>query len=207
MKQFMLKTTLPLVMVLAAILIIGPGCPSNVTPPTPAPACNVTSSPFRILYNAIKSSTSPIYQELNTIDLVTREYTFQLTGGDTKICSIGYQAEPGIPSGTYKMSILDGTTVLFTGNLSFGTTSMTYVSITPVQLQLNRSYIMRREATNYAGNLFNTTGQVLTIATGAPLPVPLVGPSMKIMQTGFYGSTGTPINNLLLPNIDFGTQP
>jgi hypothetical protein len=209
MKKFIL-TTLPALFVLGAILVIGSGCPGSAVdePAPPVAVCNTSTTPFKTLYSGLKANTSA-YQELNLIDLTTREYVFELTGGDTKLCSIGYKAEPGIPSGTYKMSLIDNGTVLFTGNLSFSATGMSYVGITPVQLQLNRPYMLRREALNYAGNLANTVGNLLAVPTGAALTLPIVGTNIKIIQTSFYGVNGTggPFNNKYLPNIDFGTQP
>jgi hypothetical protein len=183
-------------------------CTNTQAPPILAATCNTSVTPFNTLYNALKTSTSPSYTELSFFNSRRREYEFVLTGGDTKICSIGYQAEAGIPTGTYRISIIDESLPipLFDGNLSFNSTSMSYVSIGPVQLQLNKPYLLRRDIVNDGGNANNTTGAVL-IGAGVPLPLPLINGNLKITKTNFSGLPAGNSTNTYLPNIDFSVQP
>jgi hypothetical protein len=202
MKKFLLST-LPVLFIVCAILIIGSNCGMPTTPIQVV--CNTTNTPFKTLYNGLRAIPPP-FVEGNLIKTTRREYEFQLTGGNTNVCGIGYQAEAGIPGGIYRMSIIDPTVPapIFDGNLSFSSTSMSYATITPVILQLNKTYIMRRDIVDDGGNVNNTTGQVIYPPNGVGLTLPIVNGFMKITKTSFSGGTlGLTSTNTYLPNIDF----
>jgi hypothetical protein len=201
MKKLNLLTTV------CFIAITFAACKKTADPVLPAVAatCNTTGTPFVPLYNSL---ANPLYQDRQTIDLEYHEYDFELTAGDRTICSIGYQAQPSLPGGTYVFTIKDNVTatMVYSGSLSFVTTGFSYVAITPVTLLLNRKYTLSRNATNASGAVSSLIGMVKTNTTGVPLVMPIVVGNMKITATRFLPSTGL-LNDKYLPKIDFGLQP
>lgn len=102
------------------------------------------------------------------------------------------------------MKIMQGTTVLYIGNLSFVSSSTVFVPITPVTLTAGVSYTMSR--TLLTGTTTNhQLGKTILNATGASIPFPVTNGNMTITSSTFYGSGG-PVNNNAIPYIDFGTN-
>ncbi len=202
MKKLNLLTTV------CFIAITFAACKKTADPVLPAVAavCNTTNTPFQAVYN---SMINPLYQVRQTIDVPIHEYDFEITTGDHTICSIGYQAQPSLPGGTYVMTIKDNVTGVnvYSGSLNFVTTGLTYASIPPVTLLLNRKYTLSRNATNASGLLMSLIGFVKTNVTGVPLVLPLVVGNMKVTATRFVGASTTSLDDKYLPFIDFGLQP
>lgn len=176
------------------------GCsPSD---PAPTATCNTVGTPFQQLATSLMTSTSPIYGTNVSMDLDTHEYTFSLSTNKT-VCSIGYQNQGGY-TGQYLMKIMQGTTVLYSGNHSFVSSSTVFVPITPVVLTAGVSYKISR--TLLSGTIVNhQLGKALLNATGASIPFPVTNGNMTITSSSCYGSGG-PVNNWVIPYIDFGTN-
>lgn len=210
MKKIFLKIGLPATLLVVATFIIGPGCggifgaePVVVTPP-----CSTTNTLFQQVF-AATATANPTFQDNVTIDLLTHEYTFKVDANKT-VCSVGYQGNAALFASSlpYTIEIVDTATnaVIYTGNHLFGSTALSYVSITPVNLIANQSYTIRRTipAGGYGGNIGNTVGRVLSFtATSGGFPASSGG--FTITSSNFYGSGG-PIPNAGIPYIDIVFQ-
>jgi hypothetical protein len=170
--------------------------------PVPSATCITVGTPFQQLETNLLTSTMPIYGTNVNMDLDTHEYTFKLLTNKT-VCSIGYQNQGGY-TGQYLMKIMQGPTVLYSGNHSFVSSSTVFIPITPVALTAGVSYTISR--TLLTGTITNhQLGKVIVNATGANIPYPVTDGNMTILSSTFYGSGG-PVNNNAIPYIDFGTN-
>ncbi|MDR6967833.1 hypothetical protein J2X31_001847 [Flavobacterium arsenatis] len=131
---------------------------------------------------------------------VTHEYTFSKST-DATICTIGY-ISPTI-GGAYMMEVLkeDGT-VLYSGFHTFEADQLTHISITPVNIQANQKYIIRRRNPNGSGGLCKVVSRI----EGLDPILPATSNGLTIYSSKYYGGgTGDDFPNVyLLPFISVG---
>ncbi|WP_298393609.1 hypothetical protein [Flavobacterium sp.] len=209
MKKILIKIGLPIVLLVAATLIVGPSCGSTVPDPVATtPTCTTTNTLFQQVF-AATATANPSFQDVSTMDLLTHQYTFTVNANKT-ICSIGYQGNATLFANNlpYTIEIVDTTTnaVIYTGNHLFGSTATSYVSITPVNLIANQSYTIRRTlpAGGYGGNIGNTIGRILRFTSSSSV-FPVTSGGFTITGSNFYG-TGGPVVNFGIPYIDIVFQ-
>ncbi|MEO8517086.1 MAG: hypothetical protein ABI426_10090 [Flavobacterium sp.] len=183
------------------------GCsPSTPTPiPTPT-ACNTVGTDFQQLYAATLASNA-LFTNYTTMDLVTHEYTFTVSANKT-ICTVGYQGNANLYASSipYTIEIYNNTTttLVYTGSHIFNSAATDYQPITPTNLVAGNTYTIRRIASNYLGNIANTTGRILRF-NAAPVPYPVTYGVLTISASNFYG-TGGPVPNYGIPYIDIVFQ-
>lgn len=201
MKKNLLKFVLPILLPLAAVFVIGPGCGPGPSPtPTPTTCDTTATSQFMNLYNSFGT-------DVYSYDLQVYEYTFS-SSVNGSICAIGYQGHPNLTGvAAYKIEIIDKATnaVLSTGAYSFAASARSYQSISTVNITAGTQYIMRRTVINTLGDVSNTISHFKQI----PSPfVPIVHGNLTIHETQTYEvySASAPYNitiNGVLPCIDF----
>jgi hypothetical protein len=181
------------------------GCSPSSTAPIPT-ACSTTGTDFQNIYATTLASNS-LYDDYTTMDLVTHEYTFNMFVNKT-ICSIGYQGNANLFAASipYTIEIEDVTStpfVVYSGNHVFNSAFTDYVTPTSsVSLLAGRTYKIKRIASNYIGNIVNTTGRICRFNSGGlPTATTITGSIMAITASDFYG-TGGPIPNFGIPYID-----
>ena len=165
-------------------------------------ACSTTNTAFQQLYANVVSLSG--HSNTVTFDTEIHEYQFKMASS-ISICSIGYQSQPAIASVPYKIEILNAAnTVIYSGNLVFGSGTTTYVPITPVAISAGQVYTMRRTMpVASAGNLFsNIIGRVVA-QPGALISFPQTFGPMTVIGANFY-QNGGPLVNQGIPFIDFG---
>jgi hypothetical protein len=197
-----MKTQIKKIGTLFLVSIVFVSCsPSDPTPaPMPPATCNTVGTPLQLLATSLMSSTSTVYTDDVWMDLDTHEYTFTLTTNKT-ICSLGYQNQGGY-TGQYLMEIRQGSTVLYSGNHSFVSTSTVFVPITPVALTAGIQYKISRTLLS-GTNMSHQLGRGIRVASGS-VPFPVNNGNMTVISSNFYGSGG-PVPNAVIPFIDFGT--
>lgn len=181
------------------------GCSSSSTAPVPT-ACSTTGTDFQFIFNTTLTSNSS-YDDYTTMDLVTHEYTFNMFATKS-VCSIGYQGNSNLFAANipYTIEIEDVTGVpfiVYSGNHVFNDAYTDYVTpSSAINLVSGHTYKIKRIASNYLGNIVNTTGRMCRF-NGATLPTSteLTGSIMAITGSDFYG-TGGPIPNFGIPYID-----
>lgn len=157
--------------------------------------CITTNTAFSQLYNSIAAA------EQNTMDTFTHEYTFSASQAG-KICSIGYKGETDVLN--YLVEIVDANNaVLYTGNHTFTSTQMSYISIPTVTINANQQYTIRRSIAGYGPG---STG-IGTLKSGSAI-LPVTQGNITVHQSRFYGGGGNENPNYdLLPMIDFVFKP
>jgi hypothetical protein len=182
--------------------------PTPIPTPTPTPAaCVTTGTDFQSLYTSTLSS-SALYDNYTTMDLVTHEYTFILSANKA-ICSIGYQGNATLFASNipYTIEVYDNTNsvLVYNGNHLFNSASTDYVTpVSTVNLIAGNSYSIKRIAYNYLGNIGNTIGRVCRKNAG-PAQFPANFGIMTITSSNFYGAGG-PVPNYGIPYIDIVFQ-
>lgn len=158
--------------------------------------CNPTNTTFNQLYQNL--ANNPQNNDGQTMDLETHAYTFEVSNNKT-ICKVGYQSLPNFNTTPYLIEIEDITTntILYSASHLFSAASTSYVNITPINLQVNHYYTIRRVQTNWNNNINNTIGRLVT----GNFSFPVVQGDLKITSSIFYG-TGGPNNDLGIPYID-----
>ncbi len=137
----------------------------------------------------------------NAWDLETHQYTFSIFG-DKKICKIGYKGNPTLFTNNkpYKIEIIKestGTTI-YTGNLLFNSNSQDEQSITPIAIEANVKYILKRTAIGYT-NATETQGSVITFPVNTYFPITFLGYSIHNSQNS---KNGKGIDNYGIPFIE-----
>lgn len=132
--------------------------------------CTTTNSDFSQLFSQV--STTSGYSEIISYDTEIHEYTFELFNPKT-VCSIGYQSQPGIANTPYTIEIIDNTssTTVYNGNHIFSSTATSYVQISPINLNTNTSYTIRRIQLNWQNQFVNLIGRLVKYNNGT-LPFP-----------------------------------
>ncbi len=168
--------------------------------PPPNTSCNSTLTSFRQLYENILITGG--YTENSSMDLSTHEYDFKVSQSVT-ICKVGYQGHPALQSAgiPYKIEILDGSgTILYSGNHVFGSSTTDYQAISPVAVNANQLYTIRRTISNTGIPLGQTTGRIAQPISG-PMTFPQMLGNLTIVSSNFYGRGG-PVPNAGVPEID-----
>ncbi|WP_312399766.1 hypothetical protein [Chryseobacterium sp.] len=157
--------------------------------------CDSSNTTFNQLYNSLVTPTNP--GTAQTLDLVTHSYTFSVTSNKV-ICKVGYQSAPAMSGTPYLIEIYDNTdaVTVYSDSHLFSSASTSYVTIIPTVIKSGHSYTIKRSQNNYAGNIVNTIGRLITNST-----FPVVHGDLKITGSSFYG-TGGPLNNGSIPYID-----
>lgn len=172
-----------------------------------ANSCNSSTTIFKNAYQAIYNM--PNVEQAFTMDTWTHEYTFSLSQTGT-ICSIGYKAEYQPTPILYLIEILDSeNNVLYSGNHSFSTTMMGYVSIPAVPVVAFEQYTIRRSIESYDVGMGVGTVLHRSQNTGAQTALlPTTQGSIIIHQSRFYGGGGSLDPDLYsVPMIDFVFKP
>ncbi len=164
-------------------------------------SCDETNTSFNQLYNNVVSTvgyanfSSGGYGEVHS-------YDFEVTTSKT-ICKIGYQSQALINSTPYLIEIYNNTTntLVYSGSHIFSNTSTSYVSITPLTLNVGQSYTIRRIQTNWNGNTDNKTGREVGNAIGS-FNFPLVMGDLKVTNPKFYDVGSSQFDSFALPYID-----
>ena len=201
MKKYLLNIFLPVVIIAAAVLSIGVSCgPASPATPTTVACDTVSPSLFKQLYlNSL--TTIAASTDVNTMDLLTHEYTFSVSANKT-ICAVGYKSLPATSSVAYNIEILNASTsaVLYSSP-HFFTSSGSFANLTsPVSITAGVQYKVRRTITNNLGSLLNNVGRTL-ISPNFVAALPKTVGGMTIYSTTAFGQGG-PINNYGLPYID-----
>ncbi|RZJ63548.1 MAG: hypothetical protein EOO45_21025 [Flavobacterium sp.] len=172
-----------------------------------AAACITDNTVFNQLYNLVKSL--PEVTEEFTMDALTHEYTFTVNTAGT-ICSIGYKSEEMTQPIVYLIEILnaDGG-VLYTGNHTFTSTAIEYVSITPIEIEADMQYTIRRTVTGTDAGTGIGTILVRSQNTGPQEPIlPIQNGVITVLNSRYYTGEITEQTDLYsLPQIDFVFKP
>ncbi|MFL9831129.1 hypothetical protein ABS764_09740 [Flavobacterium sp. ST-87] len=147
-------------------------------------------------------STANGYDDMETMDLETHEYTIQINA-DGEICSVGYQ-NPSTYTGGYTMTITNTTSnTSYSGVHTFSQTTLDYQSITPVLV--NNGDIINVKRTILPGyTLLNQTiGRLLRPSNYNDVPYPITQGNVVFLSSNFYG-TGGPIPDFAQPYIALG---
>ncbi len=184
---------------LLIIVIVGGsilGCKKDAADPTVD--CSTSQNrDMEGFFNALHSS--PNYDLYETMDLLTHEFTFDLSS-DIQICGFGYKSQGTQLNYEIKITDVNGNTV-FSQTMNFDNTQYSYVSIPPITLQ-GGVYTLSRTVLNNS-NLSETIGPITRGAnnTSPTFPVSL-GNLITITSSNFYGSGG-PVPDYGIPNIYF----
>ena len=204
MKTNLKKVVLPILLLVTAALIIGPSCSGPGLPPPLADPCSTIGTPLQNSLTAIKASGQA---ENITYDTEIHSYAFKMSVAG-KICSIGYQSQPAIANMvSYKMEILNNSGVIYTENMAFNSSQVSYVAIPPVALLANTVYVIRR-TTLPSVNVVNRIGSV--VANAGTNYFPYTNGIMTITSSQFYdinSSTPSALANKGIPRIDFAFIP
>ena len=162
--------------------------------------CDPSNTIFSQLYNNL--SNSPSNQDETTMDLETHSYTFEVSSNKI-ICQIGYQSVPDYNSIPYLIEIYDNTSsiLLYSENHIFSSSTTSYISITPINIESGHSYTINRIQTNWNGNIVNTIGRLVH----GNLSFPNTLGELTITGSTFYG-TGGPADDWGIPFIDIVFQ-
>jgi len=172
-----------------------------------ANSCEGGNTVFEQAYQGISEMAD--VEQAFTMDTWTHEYTFSMTQTGS-ICSIGYKAEYQVTPIVYLIEILDNAgSVIYSGNHSFSTTMMDYVSIPAVPIVAYEKYTIRRSIESYAVGMGIGTTLHRSQNTGSqPALLPSTQGNLTIHQARFYGGGGSMDPDLYsVPMIDFVFKP
>jgi hypothetical protein len=129
-------------------------------------------------------------------------YDFEVTSPKT-ICKIGYRSQTLISSTPYVIEIFNNTTntLVYSGNHIFSDTATSYVSITPLILNVGDLYTIKRIQTNWSGVVENKTGRIVGNAIGS-FNFPLILGDLKVTNPKFYDVGSSQFDSFALPYID-----
>ena len=203
MKTNLKKVVLPIFLLVTAVLIIGPSCSGGFSPPVVDP-CSTIDTPLQNSLTAIKASGQA---ENVTYDTEIHSYAFKMSVAG-KICSIGYQSNPAHTNMvSYKMEISNNSGVIYTENMAFNSSQLSFVAIPPVALLANTVYVIRR-TTLPSVNVVNRIGSV--VANAGTNYFPYTNGIITITSSQFYdinSSTPSALANKGIPRIDFAFIP
>ena len=161
--------------------------------------CQGNDEVFTSLYDSVANFEGVM--ESTIWSAVTHEYTFSSNSPQT-LCTIGYFS-PTI-EGSYMMEVLkeDGS-VLYSGIHTFEAEQLTHISITPVNLEANQKYIVRRRNPSATGG---GLCKVLTRVEGLEPILPVTKNGLTIPNSKYYGGgTGSEDPNFfIIPFITLG---
>jgi hypothetical protein len=163
--------------------------------------CDSSNTIFSQLYNDLSISSSN--QDEITMDTEAHSYDFEVSQNKF-ICQIGYQSLTFFDSTPYLIEVYDNTssTLLYSDNHIFSSTATSYITITPIQVEVGHSYTIRRIQTNWNGNIVNTIGRIIY----GNSTFPSTFGELTITSSSFYGG-GNPGNDFWgIPYIDIVFQ-
>jgi hypothetical protein len=172
-----------------------------------ANSCDTDFTAFQQAYGAISVMTNAA--EEFTMDAWTHEYTFSMAQAGT-ICSIGYKAEFQPTPIVYLVEILDASgNAVYTGNHSFSTTMMEYISIPTVSINANEQYTIKRSISSYAvGSGIGTIIWSNQNTTPQPALLPYTLGDITVHHSRYYGGGGgLDPDYHSIPEIDFVFKP
>lgn len=161
--------------------------------------CQGSDVVFTNLYDSVANIEGVM--ESTVWSAVTHEYTFSTSTPQT-LCTIGYFS-PTIQGG-YMMEVLkeDGT-VLYSAYHTFEAEQLTHISITPVNLEADQKYIVRRRNPDGSGG---GLCKVVSRVEGLEPILPATSNGLTIHSSKYYGGgTGSEDPNLfMIPFITVG---
>jgi hypothetical protein len=152
--------------------------------------CDYSNTSFNHLYNNLVNSSSN--QDETTIDLETHSLNFEVSENKI-ICGIGHQSLTFFDTTPYLIEISDNTsnTLLYSdSHISSSSSSSSYISITPIDIEIDHSYAIKRIQLDRNGNIGNTIGKIVH----RNLNFPKTLGELTITGSSFYG-TGGPVDN------------
>lgn len=167
----------------------------------PAALCDSSNTTFNQLYSNIVSTIN--YANFDSAGIgEIHSYDFEVTSTKT-ICKIGYQSQSLINGTQYLIEIFNNTsnTLVYSGSHIFSDTSTSYVSITPLTLNVGDLYTIKRIQTNWNGIIENKTGRAVGNAIGT-FNFPIIMDDLKITNPKFYDVGSSQFSNFALPYID-----
>jgi hypothetical protein len=161
--------------------------------------CDTKKSDFQQIFNNLVSISG--YLDKVTYDSEIHSYSFVLSS-PKKVCSIGYQSQPGIASTPYKIEIFNNTTntLVYSGSHVFSSSTTSYVTISGVSLNATDSYTIKRIQTNWGSNIGNTIGRLVVNPSGN-VPFPQTSGVMKITGSLLHQNAATQ-TDWAIPYID-----
>lgn len=192
-----MKTLFKSILVVSIILVAS--CKKDVADPTVDCSTNQNHD-IEGFFNALNNQSG--YFEYESMDLLSHEYTFT-TNVAIQICGFGYKSQG--QSLVYEIKLTSSSnSTLYSGNLSFSSSTFDYTSIPPITLQPG-TYTLTRTITNNT-NLGETIGPITRAGTASSpsnptFPISL-GPDISIISANFYGGGG-PVPDYGIPNIYF----
>ena len=195
-----MKTSFTLV--LAVTLIFFLSCKKDAADPTVD--CSTSQSrDIENFFNTLNNSSG--YFGYDNMDLESHEYTFTVNNNSIQICGFGYKSQN--QSLQYEIKLTNNTnsnSVVYSGNMSFSSSSFSYTSIPPVTLQPG-TYTLTRTLSNYS-SASDVIGPVTRAGTPSSPSNPnfpiTIDPNITITGSNFYGGGG-PVPNYGVPNIYF----
>lgn len=183
MKTISLIFSALLFTILANILS---SCNDRDNNPTPTAICDTSVSDFKTIFGTGGAVT---------YDYDVHSYNFVLSQ-NKKVCSIGYQSVPNNVNTSYKIKILQGTTVIYNQLHTFSSTATSYVTpITPVNLAAGITYTIERWQTNSGNSNTDNVGKIKLLST-----FPYNSGYMSITGSKFYFDSTYTNPNLGTPN-------
>ena len=163
--------------------------------------CDETNTSFSQIYNGL--AESPSNQDWTSLDLETHSYTFEVST-DKVICKIGYQSLLDFNTTPYLIEIYDNTTntLIYSDSHIFSSSSISYISISPIQILANHSYSIKRIQTEWNGNIENTIGRIIE----GDFTFPITFEDLSITGSTFYGTADPLIDWGIIPYIDIVFQ-
>ncbi|QXP64783.1 hypothetical protein [Polaribacter sp. HaHaR_3_91] len=187
----LLKNTLPFVLLITAVLIIGAGCGDGLSPTPSGDICDNADT-------TIETALSDLSNK--SMDLQVHEYVFT-TSEPGSICAIGYQSFAQTTpyavdnsAVSYEIEIVGGPTISST----FSNSSIEYISLTtPYEIVPGVNYTIKR-----------TGGDGLNTSNGhtAAVTFPFASSNFTFVSSNFVDSGsngGGPVANNGIPKIYF----
>lgn len=198
MKKSIINYIIPSLLLIIALLSIGPGC----TPPVdPASTCDDATPVMENLFNDLDADAD---YYMWPMDLERHEYTFK-SSVSGKICALGYQSyQQTTPwainnSGvTYTLEIVGGPSVSDT----FSSTAPEYISITPFDIVAGQEYTIRRTG---GDGLDSSSGRSSRPADYSTVTFPFTRGNITFTAATYYDVVGNggPVNSISIPQILF----
>jgi len=157
--------------------------------------CN--NAPFNKLF---KSALVNEVEDEFTMDTQIQGYYFKLSQ-NAKVCKIGYQSFKEVASSNYHFSIVDSSSgkTIFIQSQTFSPNETSYmIPDNSVNLEKNKTYLIKRKITDYGQYISNTIGRV-AIDFQNGINFPLNNGIITITGGHFYDGD---FNKNLFPYID-----
>ncbi|MCI2228314.1 hypothetical protein MC378_03975 [Polaribacter sp. MSW13] len=187
----LLKNTLPFLLLISAIFIIGASCGDGLSPTPSGDVCDNADTSIETALSSLNNSS---------MDLQVHEYVFT-TSEPGNICAIGYQSFAQTTpyaidnsAVSYEIEIVGGPTI----NSTFSNSNIEYISLsTPFAIVPGVNYTIRRTG----GDGLNTSNGYTAAAT-----FPYTSSNFTFVSSNFVDSDsngGGPVANNGIPKIYF----